>query len=121
MSDNPYRSLPSVTDVLHTPAVAALAEHHAHETIVGAIRLELTQLRRRLGSGQEVDGQTTDEAVAARVVERLEREALPKLRPVINATGVVLHTNLGRAPVAESAARAAYEAARGYLNLELDL
>ena len=45
----------------------------------------------------------------------------PRLRAVINATGVVLHTNLGRAPIHETAARAAYEAARGYLNLELDL
>src|SRR5207244_12780306 len=45
----------------------------------------------------------------------------PRLRPGINATGIVLHTNLGRAPVAEEAARAAYDAARGYLNLEMDL
>jgi L-seryl-tRNA(Ser) seleniumtransferase len=52
---------------------------------------------------------------------RLERDAAPRLRPVINATGVVLHTNLGRSPMAEEAARAAYDAARGYLNLELDL
>jgi L-seryl-tRNA(Ser) seleniumtransferase len=59
--------------------------------------------------------------VAVAVAERLGRETLPKLRSVINATGIVLHTNLGRAPVAEEAARAAYEAARGYLNLELDL
>src|SRR5262249_15087239 len=60
-------------------------------------------------------------AVAERVVAALEQAARPKLRAVINATGIVLHTNLGRAPVAEAAARAAYEAARGYLNLELDL
>ena len=52
---------------------------------------------------------------------RVEAGAAPVLRPVINATGIVLHTNLGRSPIAETAARAAYEAARGYLNLELDL
>jgi L-seryl-tRNA(Ser) seleniumtransferase len=45
----------------------------------------------------------------------------PKLQTLINATGIILHTNLGRAPIAEEAAHAAYEAARGYLNLELDL
>src|SRR5205807_3357790 len=54
-------------------------------------------------------------------VGRLGQEFRPKLRPVINATGIVLHTNLGRAPTAEAAAQAAYEGARGYLNLELDL
>jgi L-seryl-tRNA(Ser) seleniumtransferase len=55
------------------------------------------------------------------VAHRLERELRAKLVSVINATGIVLHTNLGRAPLAEEAARAAGEAARGYLNLELDL
>src|SRR5262249_10332425 len=78
-------------------------------------------VRRELGEGEEMEGQGGAEAVAARVAERLGRELRPKLRPVINATGIVLHTNLGRAPIAEEAAQAAYEAARGYLNLELDL
>src|SRR5207253_3598418 len=55
------------------------------------------------------------------IEKRLHRESQPRLRGVINATGIVLHTNLGRAPMAEEAARAAYDAARGYLNLELDL
>src|SRR5262249_1363106 len=86
-----------------------------------AIRQELAEVRRQLGQGEQIDGQGGAEAVAARVAERLGRELRPKLRPVINATGIVLHTNLGRAPVAEEAAQAAYEAARGYLNLELDL
>jgi L-seryl-tRNA(Ser) seleniumtransferase len=81
----------------------------------------LADLRLRLGQGEGVDGQASADFVAARVVERLGRELRPKLRPVINATGIVLHTNLGRAPIAEEAAKAAYEAARGYLNLELDL
>jgi L-seryl-tRNA(Ser) seleniumtransferase len=55
------------------------------------------------------------------VVQRAESAARPKLRRVINATGIVLHTNLGRAPMAEEAANAAHEAAGGYLNLELNL
>jgi L-seryl-tRNA(Ser) seleniumtransferase len=59
--------------------------------------------------------------IAEQVVARLTAEVQPTLRPVINATGIVLHTNLGRSPLHDQAARAAYEAARGYLNLELDL
>lgn len=121
MPDNPYRALPAINDVLEMPPVQALAPHHSHDLIVAAIRQELTELRQRLGQGEGVDGQASTEFVAARVVERLGRELRPKLRPVINATGIVLHTNLGRAPIAEEAAKAAYEAARGYLNLELDL
>src|SRR5207245_10514623 len=60
-------------------------------------------------------------AVAERVAAHLRESGRLKLRPVINATGIVLHTNLGRAPVAEAAVRAAADAAAGYLNLELDL
>ena len=121
MNDNPFRQIPSVNDVLAAEAVTALLEKHAHEQIVTAIRMELDELRGRLASGEAVDGQAQINDIACRVSERLSKELRPKLRPVINATGIVLHTNLGRAPVAEEAARAAYEAARGYLNLELDL
>src|SRR5262249_26778552 len=121
MSDNPFRNLPAVNDVLEVPAIQALAGNHSHDLIVGAIRQELAGLRQRLSQSGSGDGKADAESVAIRVVERLGRELRPKLRPVINATGIVLHTNLGRAPIAEEAARAAYEAARGYLNLELDL
>ncbi len=121
MPDNPFRHLPAINEILDKPPVQALAPQHSHDLIVAAIRQELTELRQRLGQGEGVDGQASAEFVAARVVERLGRELRPKLIPVINATGIVLHTNLGRAPIAEEAAKAAYEAARGYLNLELDL
>jgi L-seryl-tRNA(Ser) seleniumtransferase len=121
MSANPFRDLPAVNDVLHAPAVHALTAAHAHAVVVDAVRQELADLRQRLGQGQCVDGLAHVEDVAARVVERLGRTHAAKLRPVINATGIVLHTNLGRAPMAEAAAQAAYEAARGYLNLEIDL
>jgi L-seryl-tRNA(Ser) seleniumtransferase len=121
MSDNPYRDLPSVNDILDTPSLQARAARGERSLCVAAIRQELAELRQRLGQGGTSDGELQTERIAARVLQRLDRELRPKLRPVINATGIVLHTNLGRAPLAEEAARAAYEAAHGYLNLELDL
>jgi L-seryl-tRNA(Ser) seleniumtransferase len=121
MSDNLFRQLPSVNDVLAATEVQTLARDHAHELIVAAVRAELTALREQIRQGIPVDGQSAVDIVASRVAGRLGHELRPKLRSVINATGIVLHTNLGRSPLAEKAAQAAYEAARGYLNLELDL
>ena len=121
MATNPFRNLPSVNAVLDLPAIQALQPQHAHDLVVAAIRQELDDVRQRLSQGDQLDGFGDAEALSARVIARLDRELRPKLRRVINATGIVLHTNLGRAPVAEDAARAAYEAACGYLNLELDL
>jgi L-seryl-tRNA(Ser) seleniumtransferase len=121
MSENLFRQLPAVHDVLAAEGVQALAREHAHELIVSAVRDELAGLRDQIRQGIPVDGQSAVEIVASRVACRLGHEMRPKLRAIINATGIVLHTNLGRSPVAEEAAKAAYEAARGYLNLELDL
>src|SRR5438067_1659145 len=121
MGSNPFRDLPSVHELLQFPAVQALAAQHAHDTIVTAIRQELEGARRRITAGDQSNGELSLDALAVRLSKRLEKETRPNLRPVINATGIVLHTNLGRAPMAEDAARAAYEAARGYSNLELDL
>jgi L-seryl-tRNA(Ser) seleniumtransferase len=121
MNANPYRNLPSVNQLLEAPALQALAGDHAHERVAAAVRAELDDIRGRLKQGESLDGTTALDAVAARVAQRLATDYRPKLQTVINATGIVLHTNLGRAPVAESAARAAFDAAGGYLNLELDL
>ena len=120
-SDNPFRNLPAVNDILQAPGIMALEHRHAHDVIVAAIRDELAEIRSQLGQGQSLNGELSVEMVAAHVEARLTRDLRPRLRSVINATGIVLHTNLGRAPIAEEAAKAAYEAARGYLNLELDL
>src|SRR5438128_673770 len=120
MADNPFRNLPAVNDVLEA-IEPGLLDGYAHEVVVETVRQELTALREQVSRGENVDGRAEVTFIAARVAERLRQELRPKLRPVINATGIVLHTNLGRAPIAEQAAQAAYEAARGYLNLELDL
>jgi L-seryl-tRNA(Ser) seleniumtransferase len=117
MSDNPYRRLPSVNDVLAADGLRAAAVRFPHEQLVEVIREVLADLRREVREGGAVNG----EEIADRVVGRLEKRFRPKLVEVINATGVVLHTNLGRAPMAAEAADAARRAAAGYLNLELDL
>ncbi len=119
MTDNPFRRLPKVSDVLDHPAVADARTRHPHAAVADGVRAEIDALRSLVAAGQSPD--TSPDALAARVVARLELVARPQLRPVINATGIVLHTNLGRSPMAESAAAAAYSAARGYLNLEMSL
>ena len=78
----------------------------------------LDELRQAASDGAAVP---PDDELLARVAARLEAAAEPTLRPVVNATGVVLHTNLGRAPLAEAAIAALAAAARGATNLELDL
>ena len=121
MPANPYRQLPPVAAVLDSPAVQALEPAHGRAAVADAVRAELDALRGRLKAGDSPDGALALDAIVARVAARVEAGSVPMLRPVINATGIVLHTNLGRSPIAEVAAKAAYEAARGYLNLELDL
>jgi L-seryl-tRNA(Ser) seleniumtransferase len=120
MTDNPFRRLPSVTQVLQTAAAQALLDGHPRDRVVAAVRAELEALRESI-AGRAAEGDSSPEAVADRSAVRLAVEARPHFRRVINATGIVLHTNLGRAPLAEAAARAAADAGRGYLNLELDL
>ncbi|MBX9624823.1 MAG: L-seryl-tRNA(Sec) selenium transferase [Gemmataceae bacterium] len=118
---NPFRRLPAVARLLDHPALADARGRHSRDAVAAAVRAELDHLRGRLAAGESADGLAEPDAVAIRAAGRLDADTLPRLRSVINATGVVLHTNLGRAPLHEDAARAAYEAGRGYLNLELDL
>src|SRR5688572_7435223 len=121
MPDNPFRLVPAVAKVLDLPAVAAARARHPHSAIADAVRAEVDALRSRIAAGTQLNGETDPDALAARIVARLELASAPHLRPVLNATGIVLHTNLGRSPMSEVAASAAYQAARGYLNLEMSL
>lgn len=116
---NPFRELPSMTKLLDSPVLVAARQRHTSAAIADAARAAIEALRAKLTSGA-VPSVCLD-SLAAEVATTLDRQAAPVLRPVINATGIVLHTNLGRSPLHEEAAHAAYEAARGYLNLELDL
>ena len=113
-----FRNLPSVDSVLALPDVAAAAAAYSREWVVELTRLELDAARQRIRQGGEADG---GEEIAALVCRRAAEAARAEPRRVINATGVVIHTNLGRAPLSRAAMQAAEEAAAGYSNLEFDL
>jgi L-seryl-tRNA(Ser) seleniumtransferase len=121
MADSAFRALPSVHEVLQEPSMGAVLAQCDRAFVVTAVRAELERLRAGLRTGTQPNGEASSSAIAARVQAAIESDLQPKLRTVINATGILLHTNLGRAPIAEPAAQAAYQAARGYLNLELSL
>ena len=113
-----FRNLPSVDSVLALPNVAAAAAAYSREWVVELAREELDAARQRIRRGMEPDGPGE---IAALVCRRVEEAGRAEPRRVINATGVVIHTNLGRAPLSRAAIQAAEEAAAGYSNLEFDL
>ena len=112
---DPRRDLPSVGALLETGAVRALLDVTPRPLVVEAVRA--TVARARETASAPADDAGWAEAIAARLADATR----PSLRRVINATGVVLHTNLGRAPLADVALDAIAETAAGYSNLELDL
>jgi L-seryl-tRNA(Ser) seleniumtransferase len=109
------RALPSVDRVLAGARVAALVGVHGRPAVLEAARRALQRARERIQAGLEPD------ELEAAVERELARLVAPSLRRVLNATGVIVHTNLGRAPLAEEALARVEEAGRGYSNLELDL
>ncbi|MCA1825937.1 MAG: L-seryl-tRNA(Sec) selenium transferase [Myxococcales bacterium] len=110
------RSLPSVDEVLARPAVRALAEQVGRAATKAAVRAAIAEARARLQDGLG-EAAISDE----RVLALGAAEAAPHLRRVINATGVVLHTNLGRAQLHPEAVERVVQIASGYSNLEIDL
>jgi L-seryl-tRNA(Ser) seleniumtransferase len=112
MADHPLRGLPSVDALLGEARAAVLVDRHGRPATVDAIRAALAGARSR---GAADDPEALLEA-AARLLGRP-----PSLRPALNATGVIVHTNLGRAPLAAAAIERAAAVAGGYSNLEYDL
>ncbi len=113
-----YRLLPSVERLLSDESIVLLIEEHSRPVVVELVRQELDEARSRIRSGNPAPRH--DEIIAA-ISKRVESLTEDWPRHVINATGVVLHTNLGRSPLSEDAIRAMQRAAQGYSDLELDL
>lgn len=109
------RALPAVGAVLARPAMQAAVARHGHATVRAAVREAIGAARRRAQEGANAAVSDAD------VLARAERLSRGTLRPVINATGVLVHTNLGRSPLAAEALDAVHTAGAGYATLEYDL
>src|SRR5688572_3576982 len=115
------RSIPSVDRVLTSDSFVRLLGLLPRELVVAALRRELERARMQIAHEVEPAPPLDPDRLAERVADQVQRMQAGSLVPVLNATGVVLHTNLGRAPLAASALAAIERVASGYTNLEYDL
>ncbi len=113
-----YRKLPAVDALLRKPPLLLLAAAFGEQQVAAATRAVLDAARRQITAGEPAP---SPDALPARVHAWLDAAALPSLRPVINASGVIIHTNLGRAPLSPAALAAVQTVAAGYSNLEYEL
>ncbi len=117
---NKLRDLPSVDELLKSPRAAEMTAEYGRDLVLAAISSVLSDLR------EEISHHTASEVPEQPILLnqakiKLEMWLEPSLLPVINATGVILHTNLGRAPISREALQAMVEASGGYSTLEFDL
>lgn len=121
MCANPLRDIPSVNELVEGPLLRELSGRVGRGVVVSTARTVLDELRSQVRHAPADAPPPGPDDLAARIAERVAKEAAPLLRPVINATGILLHTGLGRSPLAEEALEEMAAVARGYASLELDL
>ena len=117
---NVLKEIPKVDRILCWPEITGLLEKHPRPEVLVAVRTVLDQLRdhvRNNGDAASLD----PGRIAARISSELASRFRPSLNAVVNCTGVVVHTNLGRSPLADEAEEAIHRVAAGYSNLEFDL
>src|SRR5437667_5532826 len=118
-----YRKLPSLDELVHNRELASLVSQAGQAPVTDSARVVLAQLREEITAGR-LDAEGVDLALSGIVsaIERELRQSLSySLRTLINATGVILHTNLGRAPLAASVLQHIHEIAGNYSNLEFEV
>jgi len=118
MNQERLRQLPSVDHLLGLDAVQELIDAFGRQQTLEALREALDAARDAVRAGAEVPDASS---LAGRAASHLEIRLAPTLRPLINATGVIIHTNLGRAPLSRRAVEAIVAVGRGYSTLEYDL
>jgi L-seryl-tRNA(Ser) seleniumtransferase len=118
-----FKKLPSTDELLRERTILALVAREGHAAVTESIRVVLSRLRQGIASA-ELDEKSLDLALKGlpdAIDSHLRNALRHSLRPVINATGVILHTNLGRAPLASATLDHIAETALSYSNLEFDL
>ena len=141
-----FRTIPKVDQIMERASIRALSCKYGDDYVLGCVRAELDEVRAKIAglpgtsvsssvnensaitpaaagsdNGESVRINTDPDAIEAAVCERVRRGVTPGLRPVINASGTILHTNLGRAPLSREAAERAALTGQGYASLEYDL
>ena len=110
------RKIPKVDELLRSPSLAETIAQYGDRAVTEAIRAELDALRKAILANL-TDTMPGQETLARRISNRVRMDSLPSFRRVINGTGIILHTNLGRACLSVKAALAAAVAASSYSNL----
>ena len=113
-----FRKLPAVDKLLQRPEIAALAEAYGSGPVTAETRAELDGARVAIHNGQTAPN---EQQLTDRITENVLAADAPSLRPVTNATGVLIHTNLGRTPLSQEAQDAVIHLSQGYSTLEYDL
>ncbi|MGM0485524.1 MAG: L-seryl-tRNA(Sec) selenium transferase [Planctomycetota bacterium] len=118
---NPLRRIPSVNELLESPPLRHLVDRASHGVVVSGIREFLSDLRSEIQSTAADGKLPSPSELAERIARWIVHGEQPTLRPAVNATGILLHTGLGRAPLAEPAISAMVDVTRNYASVELDL
>jgi len=116
-----FRNLPSVSQLLESPQLRKMVENLNHNVVVDGARSVLEEIRQQIAAAKDEIQIPSTAELAEKISDWLMEEERPQLSPVINATGTILHTGLGRAPLAQKARDAIYHITQNYASVELDL
>ncbi len=118
---NIFRKLPSVNQLLESPQLKQMVKTVNHSVVVDGVRSFLDDLRDQVSTESGEVSIPTPSEIADKIANWIKTEEKPYLRPVINGTGIILHTGLGRAPLAKSAIESVQEISEGYASVEVDV
>ncbi|MCA9188781.1 MAG: L-seryl-tRNA(Sec) selenium transferase [Planctomycetales bacterium] len=120
MPNNLFRNIPSVNELLESPPLRSLVDKVSHNVVVAEVRTFLDPMRADIQTATKDIHVPSAGELAERIAGWIVTEQQPRLRPVINATGIILHTGLGRAPLAQAAIDEMAVVAGGYATVEVD-